>query len=369
MHNNIVVRCITAPDNEIKVRWEKLQQSSLNTTFLQYQWIATWLKSISPQAVLLEARCTDKVVGLAFVTCISHKTFFKLVKINQLWLHRTGQKNSDQVWIEHNDFLLHADYAEEARHAILNYIQTKFSSWHEFYVGVSPQSTIQKFSSILGEYRCINTSADYSVDLSKMNSKKDYLSSLSKNTRAQINRSYRLLLEEGDIKLQLATKIETKEQFFGQLAQYHQQKWRQTKEGSGFDNPKFVNFHKELIFTDVKNIYTLLYCLSINGNAMAYIYILKSEDVWSFYLSGVKPHKENKIKVGLIAHTLVIEQAINQGVTKYCFLAGDARYKKSLSNVEEEPQSLVCFNSHSKRMWCLQKLRWIKSLITASHSS
>ena len=34
-----------------------------------------------------------------------------------------------------------------------------------------------------------------------------------------------------------------------------------------------------------------------------------------------------------------------------------------LSNIEEEPQSLVCFHSNAKRVWSLNKLRQLKGLL------
>jgi hypothetical protein len=354
---------------EIQKKWSILIQSADNSAFLDWHWIISWLNTLPILPIIIEAKYCDNIVGLALLYK-SSRAILPAVTIQQLWLHRTGEQQLDQVWMEHNDFLLDKRYAFEIREAMLQFIKNEISfTWHEFHVGMSSQNTIDKMANILGQYRSEVTNSDYSVDLSNFNTQKCYLACLSKNTRSQINRSFKLLCQEGELTLTSAQNFEQKEKYFTQMAQLHQQKWRNTEEGSGFDNPSFVSFHKELIFNDVKNIYSQVFCLSVNKFGLAYIYVLKTTDSWSFYLSGIKNHKDNKIKVGLLAHTLVIEQAIEQGLSKYSFLAGYARYKQSLSNVIEEPQSLVCFNSKSKRMWCLQKLRWIKSFFRPANNS
>ncbi len=362
---NIIVNSRNWNDKDnILSDWKSLSLSIQPSPFLDIIWIENWLKSLSNPPQIIEAKIKDKCVGLGFLFRGKKQYFKGLITIEQLWLHRTGNPSLDQIWIEHNDFLLDKQYEESVRNAILDHIKSQTLPWHELYIGLSPQSTINKIGAKLGSYRTVVTSPDYSVDLSTLSSRECYLASLSKNTRSQIKRSLKLLNQQGELTLVCAKNLEQKQSFFTQMAQMHQQKWRNTESGSGFDNPSFVAFHKEVIFKDVKNIYTHLFCLSINRESFAYIYILKSADTWNFYLSGVKTHAQNKIKIGLVAHTLVIEQAILAGVKKYAFLAGEARYKHSMSNVVEPEQALVCFYKYPTMLKLQLTLRWLKQKLS-----
>ncbi|WP_158971631.1 GNAT family N-acetyltransferase [Paraglaciecola sp. L3A3] len=354
-------------ENTLKNKWTSLFLSSKQCVFLDWNWISAWLQSIPSTVLVIEANVNNKPVGLGLCCEKTKRVFFNSFAIQTLWLHKYGDDLVDQTWIEHNDFLLDIKYEEEVRAALLEYIKSKLNRWHEFYVGMSQQSLLTKFEEVLGPSRTIVHSADFSVDLSQMQDVSQYLSSLSKNTRSQINRSQKLLNQLGEVKLTIAKTEQEKQNFFQLISLFHQQKWRDTELGSGFDNTTFVNFHKSIIIKDVNNSYSDIYALELNGEALALLYLLKTKDAWYFYLSGIQTHSDNRIKIGLLAHTLVIEQAIKCNIQKYSFLAGDARYKQSMSNVVEEPQALVCFSKPSSLLILIKQLRHLKQIIFPSN--
>ncbi|MCF2947739.1 GNAT family N-acetyltransferase [Paraglaciecola aquimarina] len=364
----ILVSHYTLQDKSLLAsKWTKLFIGSPNSVFLDWNWISAWLNSIPSTPIVIEAKINEQSVGLGLLCSNTKRILFNTFEIKQLWLHKYGDDEIDQTWIEHNDFLLDSSYEDATREAILSYIKTQFGRWHEFYLGMSQTSIQKKFEDVLGSPRTLVSSADFSVNLEEMHDVNDYLSSLSKNTRSQINRSKKLLAQLGTVTLARAKTTQDKQVYFKKLSQLHQQKWRHTDLGSGFDNPVFVNFHKALILDDINNSYTNIFALELNGDALALVYLLKTNHGWYFYLSGIQTHPDNKIKIGLLTHTLVIEQAIIHGVKKYSFLAGDARYKQSMSNISEEYQSLVCFSKSSGLLKLIEKLRQIKHIMT--HSS
>jgi hypothetical protein len=100
--------------------------------------------------------------------------------------------------------------------------------------------------------------------------------------------------------------------------------------------------------------------LSLNEQKLAFIYLLKDNDCWYFYLSAIKSFEDNRIKVGLVAHLMIIEDAIKNSIKKYDFLAGEARYKRSLSNQSGSTQQLVCYYRPSALLKFRQKIRTLK---------
>lgn len=353
-------------DSSLKNQWSELFQNSKQCVFLDWNWISAWLSSIPSKPIVIQASMHGKPVGLGLLCQNTKQILFKSFKIKQLWLHKYGDDKFDQAWVEHNDFLLDNQYEDATRKALLEYIKNELGSWHEFYVGMSQTSVQTSFEQILGAPRTIVSSPDLSVDIENMQDLTQYLASLSKNTRSQINRSRKLLNQLGEVILTQAKTEQEKQTFFEKISHLHQQKWRHTELGSGFDNPIFVAFHKDIIFEDANNKYTSIYALELDGVALALVYLLKTNDSWYFYLSGIQTHPDNKIKIGLLTHALVIEQAIIHGIKKYSFLAGDARYKQSMSNVCEENQTLTCFAKPSIPLALIEQLRQIKRIIFPS---
>jgi hypothetical protein len=347
---------------DLKKKWCELFIHSSHNVFLDWNWISAWLSSFSVCPIVIEARCENKCVGLGLLCHSTQKMCFNLVSLEQLWLHKCGDAKLDQIWIEHNDFLLDKQLESPVRAALLGYIATNVMHWDELYLGMSSKIVVQNFEQTLGKPRTILSSPDFEVTLSHLDTIESYLSSLSKNTRSQITRSKKRLSALGNIKLHLAETESEKTDFFTHMSRLHQKKWRATTMGSGFDNPVFDNFHKHIIFSDLYNHYSGIYALTLNGKPLSFIYILKTDHSWYFYLSGTAPHPDNKIKIGLLTHTFLIEEAIIKGISTYSFLAGHARYKQSMSNNTDGIQELVCFLKPSKLNWFLQKLRQLKSM-------
>ncbi len=67
--------------------------------------------------------------------------------------------------------------------------------------------------------------------------------------------------------------------------------------------------------------------------------------------------------MGLVIHSLVIEQAIKQGVTVYDFLAGEAQYKNSLSNAPPYEQHIYCYYRNTSLLLFREQLRKCKRII------
>jgi hypothetical protein len=282
------------------------------------------------------------------------------INIKQLWLHRFGSDAIDQIWIEHNDFLMRSESNSAIRSAMINYLFESDLEWHEIYVGLSTTHVLSAFHHKMSHQRTDIESPSYSVNLQDIKCISDYLAALSKNTRSQILRSKKLLEGFGNLELKRAMTLKEKEHYLHELSVIHMEKWGDTAFGSGFSNQKFLSFHRQIIVKNDNEQYCRVYCLLLNNEALGYIYILADKGSWNFYLSAIKSHHDNRIKIGLVFHALVIEDAINYNVNSYHFLAGEARYKKSLSNTSEYHQELVCFYKPVFIILFRERLRTIK---------
>ena len=263
------------------------------------------------------------------------------------------------MWIEYNDFLLNPDFAEESREAILEFLLKQNTlPWRELHIDMcfdysAYQQSVQRIPALTIREKL--STPGYKNDLTAQ----VLLKGFSKNTQKQINRSIKLLEQQGDLQLQIAA-MEDKLLWLESIADLHKQQWRPTEWGSGFDNPVFTQFHQSLI----KQQSTVLIKLNLNNKALAYGYYFCFNNQVLFYLSAMEKSDDNRIKVGLVLHYKAMQYFAEIGFQEYDFLAGEARYKSSLSDQQYNMTSF-CIVKKGLRSSLENALRWLKNRLLA----
>ena len=325
----------------LKKNWLTLEQHAENQFFLSWKWISCWLEQVINQEKinLVQAEQDGKVVGLGLFVekkIVRHVVF----KSKQWLLHRTGDSKKDQIWIENNNFLLAKDNIKNISDEIWKTLFTTQPQVDEFIVAIANTQHEKKICPINSHYCEINNYQEngYYINLEKINNLTDYLSLLSKNTRQQIKRSIKNLDLLGTVEFTVFTDNNEQWQQLEQSKKWHINKWQQTNTPSGFCNELFVDFHKRLITTSHASSKTLVTRLKIDQEVVGCLYCLLDADTAYFYLSTLKPIQNNKIKLGLTMHSLLVEWLVtnNKTITRYDFLAGDAQYKKSLAQYNNQ---------------------------------
>lgn len=349
---------------ELTHKWLALQNKTNTSAFVAWFWIKQWLaqKNLTTKNCLcIEVSQGQETLGLALFGTKTQKIFLGL-RFNQYFLHKSGNIKEDQTWIEHNSFLLHKNYEQQLTNEICQEL-VKSDTVDDIKIGLSSPKFIDTLNFEGFNRRTELSSIGYLANLETCSTLEDYLSSLSKNTRSHIKRSIKLLNEQSPLRLELAKEPSEKQAVFTQIAELHRIKWRSTVYGSGFDNPCFYDFHQALIQAPHSEKNCRLYTLYQDEVALGHVYLLTYGEKWSFYLSALHFNADNRIKVGLVIHSLIIEQAIKEGVKVYDFLAGEAQYKKSLSNAQPYEQNIYCFYHNTPLLLFRELLRKWKRLL------
>jgi hypothetical protein len=349
---------------QLAQKWVRLQGKANSSAFIGWFWVKQWLaqKNLSTHNCLcVEVMQGQDTVGLALFGIKTKRVFLGL-SFNQYFLHKSGNTKEDQTWIEHNTFLLHKDYEQQLSNEICQAL-AKIQSIDDIKIGLSSPHFIDTLNFTGFKFRTELSSPGYLANLVGFTTLDDYLASLSKNTRSHIKRSIKLLNEQSPLRLVLAKDTAEKDTVLKNIADLHRIKWRSTVYGSGFDNPCFYNFHQGLIQDEHSAQNCRLYTLYQDDIALGHVYLLTQGDRWSFYLSALHFSDDNRIKVGLVIHSLVIEQAIKEGVRVYDFLAGEAQYKNSLSNAQPYEQNIYCFYRNKPLLLAREQLRKFKRII------
>jgi len=233
---------------DVSLKWQDLEKRAGNDVFLSWSWIGNWLEIISGNVFLVEAVVNEQVVGLGFFVEKTRKVF-GLFTIKQWHLHRAGNEKQDQIWIEHNDFLLDANISDSVREEMVRSICNFDPLVQEIIIGLSTSDVLlscaKSFRSKSLQLRPLIDALAYRVD-----TKETYVDEvLSKNTRSQVIRSEKLLNRLGNLDFYVVTGTKEVQKSLESIAKLHIDRWDKTNEGSGFTNPSFKKFH-HLITSD-----------------------------------------------------------------------------------------------------------------------
>nr|WP_136251722.1 GNAT family N-acetyltransferase [Ningiella ruwaisensis] len=320
---------------ELEAQWQQLQEASSHRFFLSWHWIKAWLETCATKPFLLRAKEAEQTIGLAL--CCERQIRRNGFVINRCIVHETGVANNDQQWIEFNDLLLHKAFEETARAAMLTYLKAQ-KNWDELAIGVADSGTITNFAKALQLpiYTTWKTRAHHINLASLRESNSDYLSSLSKNARAQIRRSLKAYQQLGEVTIKHATCEEQALEFLDEIAPIHIQRWGSGYQESGFANPTFVDFHKQLIRNSFKQGVVDIIRIDVGEAPIAYLYNFIYQSRVYFYLSALKFESDNKLKPGLLSHALCIQEYMDKGLDLYDFMGGGESYKDRLANHHDE---------------------------------
>lgn len=317
---------------QIACVWQALEQYSQQVFFIKWLWIGNWLTVFQPKNyVLVTARNADEVVGLAIF--VEHTQMrYGILKSKQLLLHRTGIDAEDKIWIEFNDFLMHQAHEAKLRSQLFAYVCTHLE-FDEIVIGASEAVVLKDVAKTAAEFGMsaidIWHAKSYRVVFDD-NISQSVLSSLSSNSRYQINRSKK---NYPKLTVEICEDETTFVDWIKDISSIHQQRW----DNSGFKFEKFCEFHRQVILAGMNNSAVQIFKIQLSPDEKVYLYNFLSNDNAYFYLSAMtSQNDDNKQRPGLVAHSIAIDYYKSKGLKAYDFMGGDARYKSSFSNQTTE---------------------------------
>jgi len=326
-----VNRCPISQTSELQALWQELEGRASPTVFLSWQWLGHWLAIYRPDAELLQVTDQGRVIGLGIVVQTEERRH-GVLRSRCLRLHQTGYRHQDQIWIEYNGFLAEHGREREVAEACLVYICQHMADWDEFVLGAIDAEEAKHFTRITGLAPHLRWEAPcYGVDLDSLrHNGQRYLGTLSRNTRHQVNRARRLYEQRGDLRLLRPDCARDALEVFDSIGPLHLDRWGSGPDQSGYANPDFVRFHRSLIQDQWADGGVDLVTLKAGDEVIASFYNLLYNQKVYFYLGGVKTESDNRLKPGLLGHSLCIEDYRLHGFHYYDFMGGDERYKAQL---------------------------------------
>jgi CelD/BcsL family acetyltransferase involved in cellulose biosynthesis len=322
-------------------RWRELETRAHLSFFQSWSWIGCLGPERYDNPVLLEARRDGRTVALALFNRRRRWLF------DTLWLHESGLKEHDAVFIEYNGLLCETLLSETlametgvdetvlaaclsaarcaplpgprlVRRVMLN--------------GVDPAHL--RAAGAAGTVFGLSTRMAPTLDLAALRRDgRRHLDVLSANTRAQLRRSLRAYGALGPLGMRRAADAPEAHRFLDGLASLHQATWQRRGRPGAFAQPHFARFHHGLIDRALPRGEIELWRVDAGSAVIGYLYNFQFRGRVSAYQSGFDyALADHRAKPGLTCHHLAIEQGLAEGRDCYDFLAGDDRYKRSLSD-------------------------------------
>ena len=295
-------------------RWQTLAHAWQASPFLSWPWIGCLAAERYTDPIAAEIHDGTTITGLALFN--RRRTPWATT----LHLHETGNPAQDAIFIEHNAPLAPPGQAPQALAAIL---QATRRNTRVVLSGID--DTLLAAAQATGLVAPIQTRQAPYATLGGT-------SALSKNTRAQLNRSNRSYAATAPIQVHRPETIAEAQTWLQNLTTLHAATWSARNIQSNFTTPAVQRFHQELLHCVLPGNTIDLLHIAAGPRTIGYLLNFKAHGQIAAYQSGfdyaqATPHE----KPGLTSHHAAIAQATAAGATEYDFLAGDARYKRSLA--------------------------------------
>lgn len=154
----------------------------------------------------------------------------------------------------------------------------------------------------------------------------EYLSTMSKNHRKRLRRSYKRTVDSGRAVLRTVECFEDLQKGIEILVDLHQRRRRAMGEPGCFASKPFNDFHCEVMPKLLSNGQLQLHWLELDGKPAAVEYGLTGGGVAYAYQSGIDPDASEE-NPGTLLTLLTLRRAIEQGFRAVDFMRGDETYK------------------------------------------
>lgn len=329
--------------------------------FLSPAWVGTWISTfaadLATRLLLFEAG------GCLVATCLLTRRLRWIhgIPLRCAYFNCAGEDRSESTCIEYNALIAVPEFEQEVAGLLAQHIRRSGCDLLFLNGIVVNQAALGRLGSAIGLPETVEVVSHY-VDLARLRRDNvDLLESLSSNTRRQIRRAMRLYERKygGPCLLRTANTMDEALACFTQLVELHQQNWRIRNRPGAFSAPRSQAFHRHLIRTAFPAGEVQLHRLQAGDEILGVLYNFRYQGKIYFYQSGFQCHSDNRLKPGLLTHAAAMEYYLRQpDIVEYDFLAGDSRYKRSLTTDSR--------HLHWVKVWAFTPLstvfRWLRSV-------
>jgi CelD/BcsL family acetyltransferase involved in cellulose biosynthesis len=324
--------------SELETHWLALEARSEPSFFTSWSWIGSWLASLPPARLplVLSARRDGEIVGLALLGQQRGRRH-GFVHIRSLHLNTSGDAVADAITIEYNSFLARRDDRAAVQQAMLDHLVDQVPDWDELYFPgmTQPPPGIDMAGDT--RYRAEHKPV-FLVELDRVRAKDgDYLGVLSQQARYQIRKSEKAFAKLGPIALDAAASTQQALAYLDALKALHQPYWIARGMPGAFASEFENRFHGRLVSSAFDRGEIQLLRVTLGEQVLGYLYNFVHRGHVYNYQTGIDYSLlEGSISPGLVCHARAVAYCAAAGLELYDFMAGDQRYKRTMSTCSSD---------------------------------
>ncbi|MGE5487635.1 MAG: GNAT family N-acetyltransferase [bacterium] len=331
--------------NEAAPVWRSLAGKSPHASFFLSNewadcWVATFGKLLKPEFLVFEDN--GKPAGIC---ALVHRTITcGPIPVRRVYLNLDGEDEADETVLEYNSILCLPGYEAAAADALARVLLTR-RGWDEFAArrlapGPVERALRQSFAALEIETNAVPAPF---VDLERLRrSGESFESTLGGGTRRQLRQSVREYSRLGELRLEAASTLSRAMDFFDELTCLHQKSWIARGQPGAFASARFTAFHRALIGRTFAAGSVALLRVTAGSRTIGILYCLIRSGVVHYYQSGYTVPDNNRLSPGLVTLAQSITYCLERrDVARFDFMAGNSRYKQSLSTDSGSVVSLI----------------------------
>lgn len=293
-------------------------------TFLHPSWLRTWLAEFGTNCEPLVLTCGDgNLVGLAPLMRADDRLTFI----------------GDAQICDFMDVIVDPDHVDAAYEDLWS--QLTDQDWNEIELwGLMAQSpTRERIKAFAAQNGIAVDEVPEAVSprLDLPATWEDYLASLGKKDRHELRRKIRRLYDSGatvDFEV-----LSTQAEVVGAMDEFLALHTQSRQDKTDFMTPEMESFFRRMASTLAADGLIKLFMLRINGKPAATVLCFDAGSHLYLYNSGYDPEFSG-LSVGLVSKALVLQWAIENGMSGLDFLRGDEPYKYDLGAKDQQIYTL-----------------------------
>lgn len=303
--------------------------------FLSAEWLGSFCETMAPVGSVFRAFGGERLVGLGLLGQASHRR--RLFRFEGLALNETGDPVRDTPYTEYNGLLAHPACEGGVVRAFIAGLSEP-GPWQSLKAsGVPAEGALaQGLLENRAQVSVAKRSPSPYVTLSDITSLDQYAAHLSTNTRAQLRQSLTGLSALGPLALEAAPDLPTALTVLEALSEIAVRRAQSRGQRHAFQDPRFQAFTRQLLHRAWPGGRVELLTLKAGEQLLGALFMLIEPERALVYQSAFETFEDNRLRPAYAAHGLAICHYAARGLKRYHFLAGDQRFKKSLSTGTED---------------------------------
>lgn len=310
--------------------WSDLEHRASPSFFTSWTWVGCEFEARFSEPYLLRVSDGEELVGLALFN--RHRRLFRFPTF---YLGASGQAESDSVFVEHNGPLLVRPTPEMTsdvfRHLLGFIARGRLGALVE--CPGAAEHVYQGAQAAGATFNVVERIAPYRDLVALRMQGGELVSTLSANSRYQLRRSQRSYEQSGTLRVERAQSETEAFEFLRSLVVLHQARWRRRGRIGAF-SPNTMPFHMALVARGMPRGEIDLLRISAGERVLGYLFnFIKSNVVHNYQCGFDYDNAAAHEKPGLTSHLMAIQYYLHRGqIERYDFLAGEDRYKRTLSD-------------------------------------